>query len=68
MPLAPITGEKDDEYANIKPFASCTVELDDNDDVKEAYNMAGEAVFEQIKEFREEFIALYKPTKGKSRG
>jgi hypothetical protein len=31
MPLMPISRDPADEYANVKPFASCTIEFDEDD-------------------------------------
>lgn len=81
MPLMPISRDPGDEYANVKPLASCTIEFDADDDtrvttsnakvaqeiVTEAFNQAGEAVFNQIKEFSEEFRALYNPKPSKKK-
>ena len=73
IPLAPITGDPADEYANIKPFASCTVEFDDDECdftkvdrdaikaiVKAGYDEATSRAFEQMQDFKRELLDLYK--------
>ena len=81
MPMFPITHDPADEYANVKPEASCTIEFDADDNtqyneqnakhlkeiVSEAFNVAGEQVFEQIAEFSKEFRELYATPKKSSR-
>lgn len=74
MPLYPISGDKADEYANVKPFASCTVEFDENDAteiykenletakaiVVEALEHAQGLAFDSVSQFSKEFRELYK--------
>ena len=76
IPLAPITGDPADEYANIKPFASCTVEFDEEECnftsksaeaikaiVKAGYDEAASRAFEQVLDFKRELLELYKTSK-----
>lgn len=74
MPLYPISKRKEDEYANVKPFASCTVEFDMDDPteitkanleivkavVMEAMSHAKSVAFTSVVEFSKEFRELYK--------
>lgn len=73
IPLAPITGDPADEYANIKPFASCTVEFNDDECdlskvdrdtmkaiVKAGFDEAASRAFEQMQDFKRELLDLYK--------
>jgi hypothetical protein len=74
MPLQPISGRRDDEYANIKPHASCTIAFEDNDCtqitdenmpqlhelLERAYTTAANTCFEQLATFSKEFRELYK--------
>jgi hypothetical protein len=73
MPLFPLSGDKADEYANMKPMASCTVEFDANDDttvnkanlerakelVNEAMDHAQSVAFSQISDFRKAIVEMY---------
>ena len=81
IPLAPITGDPGDEYANIKPFASCTVEFNDDECdmtnkanadavkamVKEGFALAASRAFDQMKDFRTELLELYKTSRASRR-
>jgi len=77
IPLAPITGDPADEYANIKPFASCTVEFNDDECdlskvdrdtmkaiVKAGFDEAASRAFEQMQDFKRELLELYRTTRG----
>jgi hypothetical protein len=78
MPLYPITGRKEDEYANVKPFASCTVEFDADEQteltkenlevakaiVNEAMEHAQSAAFTSVAAFSKEFRARMRPKTG----
>ena len=74
MPLYPISKRKEDEYANVKPFASCTVAFDADEAthitkanleiakaiVMQAMDHAQSVAFVSIAEFSKEFRELYK--------
>lgn len=73
IPLMPITGDPADEYANVKPFASCTVEFDHDEVdlkksdaatvkqiVKEAYDEAASRCYEQMLDFKRELVQQYR--------
>ena len=71
----PITNDPADEYANVKPFAACTVEFDPGEVdlkkldketvkqiVKEAFDEAASRAFEQMVDFKRELLTQYKTT------
>lgn len=64
MPLEPLTGNSDDQYANVRPQACATVEVSADPDTEEgqaeiakAFGVAQDACFVQLAKFREEFVA-----------
>lgn len=79
MPLMALTRDKHDEYANVKPFASCTVMFEASDDVDvtkanikrmkevvtEAFFEAQGIVYEQIQSFGADLQELYADKKGR---
>jgi len=73
MPLFPISHDPADEYANVKPTASCTVQFDADENtsltkanleaakklVDDAMSHAMDITFARVAAFGEEFRALY---------
>ena len=65
-PLYPLTGDPDDQYANVKPFASCTIEFEPKDvtdpktkigqaTIAKAYDQAQEVCVGQLAKFHRDF-------------
>ena len=60
-PLYPLTGDPADEYANVKPRASCTIEFEKdapNQPVEIAWEEAREQVLSQLVLFHQDLLAL----------
>jgi hypothetical protein len=75
MPLFPITRNPADEYANIKPFASVTIEFDDEDTkveakelINEAFDRASDIALKQIAAFAADFKSYYDNQKSLAQG
>lgn len=69
-PLFPITKNAGDQYANVRPMASCTIEfdakeVDAEDDVEQktkyAYHIAEQHCIEQLTEFHTSLVEMLKP-------
>lgn len=56
-PLEPVTGNPDDRYANVKPAATVTVQIDRGDDLPVAWDWARNECFEQLVKFHEDLLA-----------
>ena len=60
MPLQPISRRPEDAYANVKPTASCTVLLDEGDDVDAAKTLARDTAFAEMQNFSRDFREMYR--------
>ena len=70
MPIYPLSLNRDDEYANIKPFASVTIAFDADEAnlnkaefkkiVEDAFDKSAKLAFEEIYKFGQEFRELFK--------
>lgn len=71
MPVMPLSGRADDQYASIRPSASVTIEIDSNEasdpttaagteTIKKAFDEASTLAFQEMADFGIELRKLYK--------
>jgi hypothetical protein len=77
-PLAPLTGNSDDQYSNVKPFASCKVAFgpgespdpstkDGQRTLDKAYEHARDICVNQLVRFHDKFSGMVSGTKPNTR-